>query len=431
MFATEVTVRKIIFLLLFALISFPAAGSDMKVGLARIEITPPVGYVMGGYSARKGGSTGVQDPLYATALVIRSGAESLAIVSLDLRSFPSERVRDQVRSRLGIKHVMLCSTHTHSGPLTWEDKSWPDSANPWFSATEDAVVALIGEARRREFCARLRSGRGRVYLGHNRRLVGPDVRVTMFWRNEKREPTSPLDPTVRVIEIADEEANIRALLVHYACHAVILGPDNREISADWPGFMRRELEQRIGNGVMTLFLQGAGGDINPFLDKQPVEKGGFERAEKAGREIAEEVLRVLKEMEKRPLQAHALQVTEDLIEIPHRWDAGRVIPVGLITAILGSEVAFSGWPGEPFVEFQIGLEDRSLIPNTLLVGYCFSTGGVWAGYFPTIRAAVEGGYGAGYNSTVAVGTGERLVRLSLRRIYEALGRLKPLPASLR
>jgi hypothetical protein len=40
-------------------------------------------------------------------------------------------------------------------------------------------------------------------------------------------------------------------------------------------------------------------------------------------------------------------------------------------------------------------------------------GGIWAGYLPTIRAAVEGGYGADYNTTVEVGTGEMLVDRSV------------------
>ena len=63
----------------------------------------------------------------------------------------------------------------------------------------------------------------------------------------------------------------------------------------------------------------------------------------------------------------------------------------------------------------------------MLFGYSYSAGGVWAGYLPTIRAAVEGGYGADYNTTVEVGTGERLVDRGVVRIFQLRGLLKDLP----
>jgi neutral ceramidase len=406
---------------LMVLLAMPGQiwGTDIQAGLARVEITPPVGHVMGGYSARQGGSVAVHDPLYATALVLKSGKDSVAIVSLDLRSFPTERVLRLVREKTGIAHVMLCSTHTHSGPLTWEDKGWPTAERSWFADTEEKVVALVERAAAAMFPARLEYGRSEVVLGHNRRLIGEDGTVVMLWRNEERIPTSPIDPTVRVVRIADAAGNTRGLLVNYACHPVILGPDNRDISADWPGFMRGALEEAIP-GARVLFLQGAAGDINPFLDKQPVAEGGFEAARDAGRQMADAVLSSLRSMDGSGRDVRGLQVREDLLEIPHRSEPGRSIPVGVIQVLLGDRIALVGWPGEPFVELQMKLAELSPVPHTLLAGYCYSAGGVWAGYLPTRRAAAEGGYGASYNTTVAVGTGERLVELALRRFNEML-----------
>jgi len=413
--------------LAFVLCPVVVAAASFKAGFARTDITPPVGYPMGGYSDRKGASTGVHDPLFATVAVLKSANESLAIVTLDLRSFPSQRVVDRARTELGIAHVMLCSSHNHSGPLTWEDKSWPTSEKSWFAETEEKIVAAIAKANRSLFNARLQTAPGEVYLGHNRRLVGADGQVTMFWRNEERKPTSPVDPSVKIVRVTDSAGQSRGVLVNYACHGVNLGPDNRQISADWPGYMRKEIEKALGKNSYCLFLQGAAGDINPFLDKQPVDKGGFQAAQDSGHLIAAEVQRVLKEMPKASAKKAELRIREDLLKIPNRWEADKIIPVGLITVLIGDDIAISGWPGEPFVNFQIALADQSPLPNTMLVGYCFSAGGVWAGYFPTIQAAIEGGYGAGYNTTVAVGAGEQLLRLSLRRIHEIRGNLKPIP----
>ena len=113
--------KPVLLAILLSQVSLAAEG--LQIGVARTDITPPIGHVMGGYSARKGGSVGVHDPLYATAVVMKSRGESVALVSLDLRSFPSNRVVQTLREEHGIAHTLLSSTHTHSGPLTWEDKT--------------------------------------------------------------------------------------------------------------------------------------------------------------------------------------------------------------------------------------------------------------------------------------------------------------------
>ena len=92
------------------------------------------------------------------------------------------------------------------------------------------------------------------------------------------------------------------------------------------------------------------------------------------------------------------------------------------------DLAFVGMPGEPFVEFQMQLRAKSPLPNSFLIGY---TNGYYA-YFPTIAAAVRGGYGA--NSTVVpteVGTGERMLNTGLISIYELLGKLPDQPGKPR
>src|SRR6266542_441089 len=49
-----------------------AQGAGLRLGTARVEITPPVGYPLQGYEARKQGSTRVHDPLFARVLVLKS-----------------------------------------------------------------------------------------------------------------------------------------------------------------------------------------------------------------------------------------------------------------------------------------------------------------------------------------------------------------------
>ena len=95
--------------------------------------------------------------------------------------------------------------------------------------------------------------------------------------------------------------------------------------------------------------------------------------------------------------------------------------------VIDLDIFFLALPGEPFVDHQITFREKAECSSAMLFGYSYSAGGVWAGYLPTIRAAVEGGYGADYNTTVEAGTGEMLVDRAVVKIFELRGLLKDLP----
>src|SRR5438046_5380222 len=164
---------------------FPSLAGDvvnLRAGVSRIDITPPLVHAMGGYGNRTAGATGTHDPLYATVLVLESGESSLALVTCDLRSFVSARVGEVARQKFGVRNTVISVSHTHSGPLTWELRS------SWYAEAEDKMVAAIGEARQAMFPAQLSFASGQVYLGFNRRKV-TDGRAKMSWRNEEKLPS--------------------------------------------------------------------------------------------------------------------------------------------------------------------------------------------------------------------------------------------------
>jgi len=148
--------------------------------------------------------------------------------------------------------------------------------------------------------------------------------------------------------------------------------------------------------------------------------------------------------------APAIQTKTVVLHARSRWDVAKVravlkeryrieggratrllrenMELPVTTLLLNQDLAFVGMPGEPFVEFQMQLRAKSPLPNSFLLGY---TNGYYA-YFPTIGAAVRGGYGA--DSTVVpteVGTGERMLNTGLISIYELLGKLSEQPGKPR
>jgi hypothetical protein len=98
-----------------------ARAAEFRAAVARVEITPPHGESLWGYSKRTSAATGTLDPLYARALVLLDGQTKTALVTLDLgRTFPvqsMESVRGRVRKSAGVAQVFFCASHTHSGPV--------------------------------------------------------------------------------------------------------------------------------------------------------------------------------------------------------------------------------------------------------------------------------------------------------------------------
>ena len=128
-------------------VTIPLNAADLKAGAARVEITPPIGHPMWGYSARHAAACqGVLDPLYARALVLAVGEERLAIVSLDLGRAPTREsvaaIRKRVHAAAGIDTVFLVASHTHHGPVIELD-NWPDPKNSYVRQLEDKIADAI------------------------------------------------------------------------------------------------------------------------------------------------------------------------------------------------------------------------------------------------------------------------------------------------
>ena len=384
--------------------------AQLRAGVSKIEITPPSGGLMYGYAARGVNvSTGVNDPLYVRALVISDGAKKMAIVSLDLGAFYAENTRNVIAlipNTEKIDEVLLVATHSHSTPRFQDD--FPSESAPWIRGAEAKIAQAIITASKNMEEVMISTGRGMVAEGFNRRLVKASGAVTMMWRNEERIPTGPLDYELGVVSLKGKNGPV-ALLVNFACHPVVFGPDNLEFSADYPGAIARYVEGEIGGEVF--FLPGAQGDINPFEDKQPIHQGAFEQVERLGQAIGKEVVKVYSGLFDYEEEI-TLRFKKENIPLAHRDDINRdsvAFIAEINTVLIGEDLALSTFPGEFFVEHGLSLKERSPFKHTFFVGYTNDA----LLYFPTIQSTTEGGYGAARRTQVEVGAGERLVNRAL------------------
>ncbi|HNT37249.1 MAG TPA: hypothetical protein PKH07_19815, partial [bacterium] len=100
-------------------------NASMKIGLARVDVTPPLTIPYLSFHPRQTPFKGVRDRLHARALVAESDSGRIALVSVDALGFSRsilgpgrdfiEEVRQEVQRRTGIPagNVLLASTHAH------------------------------------------------------------------------------------------------------------------------------------------------------------------------------------------------------------------------------------------------------------------------------------------------------------------------------
>jgi hypothetical protein len=426
--------------------ALPAAAKELQAGAATVELHPPIGMLMGGYGARVGVSSGVLDPLHAKVLVLEGKDRAVALVTMDLVGVLPTAQLDEIRARVkaatGIEDVIFNASHTHSGPYLM------DTVPEWETRATTDIAAGIERAWQSRHAAHIGTGRGSVLIGHNRLYFMTEGRGKMLWRNETRIPTSPVDPTVMILRVDGEDGKPIAVLVNYACHAVVLGPENLQYSADWPGEMARTVEAAYP-GAVCLFLQGGAGNINPYYDKTPLIENAVGLMRETGRTVGNEVLRVMPSIQTHSLPDASLQVARDNLRFPGRWNRQKVLsgvslpqlsfdsrdrieratapwydgPV--TTLLLGREFAFVGVPAEIFVDFQVDIRARVRDFPIFFGGY--TNGNL--GYVPTIKAAVDGGYGASQlGSFIEVGAGNRMIDTAVIRLGYWTGKLQDRPA---
>lgn len=448
------------FILTFML-SGLALGAPLVAGVASVDITPPPGLPMYGYFPRIKNnvlSTGTLDPLYARILVLAVGKKRLALVTLDLgRTFGKpllDKLQQEASNQNGISYLVVAASHTHAGPNILD--GYPPGQTPaWQTTALQEIETAIGEACHHLSPVRIGFGYGSAFIGYNRRVVNSDGTVKMLWTNPTKVPTAPVDPTVAVLRIDALDGQPLAFLVNYSCHPVIFGEDNLKYSADYPGVMAKVVEQAFGGRPLCFFLQGGAGDIDPYYASTPVVDGAVKWRDWTGEQLGREAVRVARGIQPQADADASLQFAEDVLPVQVRWSPngfreGLLAAFGLkvfedhadlfaqkplqkldlpvTTFLVDKRIAFAGMPGEPFVNFQINWRARCPVRNSFFLGY---TNG-YVDYLPTIRAASEGGYGAGDSNTyVAVGTGERMLQDALVRIYGMLGKWNKMPEDLR
>jgi neutral ceramidase len=351
-----------------------SAQGTLKAGVGKADITPPIGTPLAGYGARAAKpSTGVHDPCEARALVIDNGTQRLAFVAVDHLGFDHgmvERIRAiaSEATHISADHIFVMSSHTHSGGGAFMEmlpalatilagKFDPNARSFYEQRTAEAIIAADKNLKP----ARIAFGAGEARGISRFRSTWP--------------PNGPVDPEVGVARI-DSAASGKpmAVLMNFAAHPTVLGPDNMTFSADYVGYARRAVEKMIGGDVVAIFANGAQGTVAPraFLGDDQ-----WERAENVGTILAAEVFKVV--LMVKPQDSVAIRLTRSPLALkfipPPSFPPGLSYPAvydSEVSAVsFDSKFAFVTVPGELSSILNIQVKERGRLlgfEKTFLLG---------------------------------------------------------------
>jgi len=432
------------------------------VGLSEINITPPVGY-----PHYRGISTGVHDTLYAKAIYFRQGDQEAVLVECDLlwvSRFLSTDVRLEAQKRTGIpfQNMIIAGTHSHTSPAYDEDilelnEHLRDSLSeyPLIEGMEypewlrSQIVQAIVSAKNKSEASQLEIGSKDINdLTFNRRymLAGGRVQMNPGALNPAAiQPMGPADPEAGMLFIKNKNQQPIGMLLNFALHADTKG--GTEFSADFPVFLARSLSGVFGDDFITIYGQGACGNLNHVDVRQKSQRSSREIGEilaSAAKENLENLqpvslpsLRVKSKMayiplqdfteeelkwaqdrdaeplyeesaffnRRRPMKIRSLQRIREKEAVPPTVPSGTwYIPLEVQVIQLSDEAAIVGLPGELFSEHGRAIKEGSPFEMTMVIELTNSH----IAYVPTQEAFKEGSYET-INSRLAPGGGEMLV----------------------
>ncbi len=314
--------------LLFALgtIRSDAAEPELLIGVAEVEITPPIGFPIAGYYHERL-ATGAKDPLKAKAIVFRSGDVQGALVACDLAGVAFDltaEVRARASQATGIpeKAIILCGTHSHTSPdygrdlfnhLGGKSSQTADKA-PYSATLIEAVAKAVVLASKQATPARLdlTTAQQKTPVSFNRRFVMKDGSVKTWQSLETPgviRAAGPIDSEIGIVvaRSADGKRPL-ATLTNFALHLDTVG--GLEWSADYPFYIEQAIRKSLGNEVVSIFGLGCCGDIN-HVNPASKERN---KTDFIGQSLGQTIVAALPTT--RTIESPRLRVVSEVVHVP-------------------------------------------------------------------------------------------------------------------
>lgn len=255
---------------------------SLKAGVAKKDINPEEPMFLAGYPHVERISEGINDPLYASALYLDDGTNSVIMIAVDVLYVTAGEVwkcRKAINEVTGIvaENIMISATHTHSAPLTAEVLAWAgDSVVPEVNKDYieylcrgiiDAAIAAQQSAEEAVLAVTSAKAEG---VGGNRLA---------------KDGIHDSETGILYVKRKSDGKALGIALV-YSMHPTVLHEDSKLVSSDFPGFAREYIVEQSGAEVV-LYHTGPCGNLSPryFVSGQT-----FAEAKRLGEKLGENIL---------------------------------------------------------------------------------------------------------------------------------------------
>lgn len=381
-----------------------------KVGVCKVDITPPLGIDFIGYH-RDTGINNIEERIYGTIFVFEKDVIKTVFISIDNIGMLVEDtnfIRERVASRLHVpfERITVVYTHTHSGPETVGDDPLVQSYKTLL--VNNVVHGAVTANKNLKLCEvgwSVTTGN----IGVNRRERTSDGKAKMGTNIE-----GVVDKRIGMLAIRDVETKgLSGVVIFCTAHPNVLKGDSDVLSADYPG-MTRELLEKIVN-CPVIIVQGAAGNVNAKY------RGSREALNQMAYMLSGHVLTMLPTVTYSPIvnvrtvsstmqmklkdipEIDEIQKMAQLAEkqwgvnadewlaiVLEKYEQGmRRLSIDLEVQLFQvNDGIFSGIPMEPFSE--TALEMKEILQNELAFFGGYMNG--YIGYLPTKEEFSYGGY---------------------------------------
>lgn len=386
----------------------------MRIGVSKILITPVPGIDLAGFGRPGRKASGVHDDLFLSSMAIESANKRVLLICADIIGFDRDFARllkKEISNKYGFseEEILLGASHTHSGPQTMKNMLCAgEEDNEYMEFLKERALLSVKSAMEGMNAADIYYGVTKCHIGVNRRRITDGV--LEFAPDE----TGITDDDVTVLKII-EDGTVKAVLYNYTCHPSII--DSDDISSDYPGRTRHEIEEAFGKDVVVFFLQGFCGDIRArTIENREFRAGTWEDVDGLGFTLGESIVDLCgKPMKKLQvsISSRLLDISLPLAALPkkrklagilkngtvcekvwaeklllHYGALQRSVPFTIQRITLGNVFHIVAMSGEVCVEYAKYIKQSDGKKIFIAAGY--SNGVV--GYIPTGRMLEQGGY---------------------------------------
>lgn len=388
----------------------------MEAVSATVDITPMANLATACHGPRNQPTIGVGFPFEANLLGMRDGSKMVIIVSIDwFFASPSlrSRILKECAGQLQEAELIVAASHVHTSPNPDRTKEFGRVDSDYLLWAEDRIADKVKALLRSQNWthANLRFSKTECNCAiHRRRKVWVPSRSGI-----RREfdifpnPDGPSDKEFRMLRVEDSRRNVLALVWGISCHPTDW-PTLRELSSDFPGGVRVNLREAMGNDVPVLFLQGFAGTLRPRSVGRWPRVGSWR-----GRLITLAIILLngsaFVGFTKREYSRWMAQIVESAKEAFQRTNTSEPIVVELQICRKGIPLSSLGISGkaDPLIvhtlristdlilvgiSAEVSWEYYDLIQAKLSASYVWPVGYIdhAFGYLPTSKMLPEGGY---------------------------------------